>query len=654
MIEDIKRFIKGHRTLIVIIIAILIIYLLYWLLFRKDKQLGNKIKGGVSCLAYMKDGDNIYEVLGIKIEDGFSDIPADFRMKNKNADRLIAEMENPCPFFLLTNEGEKFVEDHAGVIDKNWMLFYKNFCVTNYFANILNNPVNFISEDDSSGKAIQKLSPCGETACETITGFKISKKKALSKVATELLTAQPAVPQPATAQPAQPAVPQPAQPAVPQTAQPAVPQPVQPAVPQTATAQPIMINTPLLYNFRNDYTRINFRTMLLKSNIEEDDTLLIYYYYQLLLNIFKRHTSSKFIRKATFVGQPSIIPRSDGAIDMTNFLNNPVMIKNENDKISRKSKTFSNVTKDHIRTWFANDGVKDAFTEYYIGDGGVIMTGESTYINKGGKEVKSSYEFADIYPAHKLYIMILFIVLISLDDDEIMSWENPYEEISKMIAAYILYAQAINSMCAVKMERRWNKKVDCTYVYNSEIINGFFINDNLEKMIVNNKRLERLEGEALGSHLEELSNGSSGAIDGVANVITENTLQQLNNSYNKLHPNRGISEDLDNKIEEKKIESAFRKELYKSNTVDVAQKTAQQVNYSFRVDPRGVSALEALSKDLAGKYKEYKMKARLIAFLGTQDEAKEVFGALVANRNEETERAFMERIKQIHGGLYLM
>ena len=67
MIENIKRFVNEHHTLMVVIIDVLVICFLYWFFCCKDKPLENKVKGGEVCLLIINDR----EYIGMLINEPF-------------------------------------------------------------------------------------------------------------------------------------------------------------------------------------------------------------------------------------------------------------------------------------------------------------------------------------------------------------------------------------------------------------------------------------------------------------------------------------------------------------------------------------------------------------------------------------------------------
>ena len=65
MIENIKRFVNKHYILMAAIIAVLVIYFLYWLLCCKDRPFTNKVKGGLQPNVIVDIGGIKYSIMGV-------------------------------------------------------------------------------------------------------------------------------------------------------------------------------------------------------------------------------------------------------------------------------------------------------------------------------------------------------------------------------------------------------------------------------------------------------------------------------------------------------------------------------------------------------------------------------------------------------------
>ena len=70
MIDNIKRFVNEHHTLMVVIIGVLVIYFLYWFLCREDGHPVVKVKGGeVSLGIFLSQIDGqYYKIFGLKLK----------------------------------------------------------------------------------------------------------------------------------------------------------------------------------------------------------------------------------------------------------------------------------------------------------------------------------------------------------------------------------------------------------------------------------------------------------------------------------------------------------------------------------------------------------------------------------------------------------
>ena len=67
MIDNIKRFVNEHHTLMVVIIGVLVICFLYWWFCCKDRPLANKVKGGIAGFKITKINGNYYKIVGVPL-----------------------------------------------------------------------------------------------------------------------------------------------------------------------------------------------------------------------------------------------------------------------------------------------------------------------------------------------------------------------------------------------------------------------------------------------------------------------------------------------------------------------------------------------------------------------------------------------------------
>lgn len=173
-----------------------------------------------------------------------------------------------------------------------------------------------------------------------------------------------------------------------------------------------------------------------------------------------------YLDKACFVAQPADVPyRIVGwgftwggqAISWFNSLGQWRKSPDMKDQAGRNIPGIYKLYTDYVRNWYSNTLGMNAISKLgYNCD----FNGEIHKIrNVGG----NGYEVADIYPARKLVMMVIF--LMTLYSKCYMKFD--FDDYKKMIASYIVYANLFNSWCAVKMEKTWNKK-SYVYIYNNQ------------------------------------------------------------------------------------------------------------------------------------------------------------------------------------------
>ena len=110
------------------------------------------------------------------------------------------------------------------------------------------------------------------------------------------------------------------------------------------------------------------------------------------------------------------------------------------------------------------------------------------------KKKSKEYQVADIYPAYKLALTILFLMIMYPG----FSDKIDIDDYKKMIAAYVLYVNSFNTYCNVKMQRTWNGAIHNEYVY--EIQNGL---GNL-RMELSGENLVNAEITLIKKHIDYL------------------------------------------------------------------------------------------------------------------------------------------------------
>lgn len=221
-----------------------------------------------------------------------------------------------------------------------------------------------------------------------------------------------------------------------------------------------------------------------------------------------------FVRKVVFIGQPAYNTLTAANVGAKVFegdeLHRVVYSENRVDGVKGESNDLYKTIKERIRNWF-NDG-KGMYNIAYKGyvdttDGRIILHEPDVVQDRNAKSFKRKplnldgcgesrtnglqhWEIADIYPAHKVILMIMFLIILYSNDDKL---EIDIEEYKKMLAAYILVAQLFNSFCASFMNSTYNNDIGNSYVY---IYDGVGAND--ETPVFNMERLGNLDTIFLG------------------------------------------------------------------------------------------------------------------------------------------------------------
>ena len=139
MIENIKRIINEHRTLVVVIIGVLVICFIYWWFCCKDSIPKNKVRGGtaVTKVCYLGPGKIPFKCLGLEI--------------NSN-------------FFVLNEEGRGVVKTVSDLFN-TYILYVNHYTNCNFekdslsLPNLVKKPYHFFNKFARSGSAIINLIP---------------------------------------------------------------------------------------------------------------------------------------------------------------------------------------------------------------------------------------------------------------------------------------------------------------------------------------------------------------------------------------------------------------------------------------------------------------------------------------------------------------
>ena len=136
MIDNIKRLVNEHHTLMVVIIGVLVICFLYWWFCCKDRPSTNKVKGG-----------------GVSYERAFY-------VKNCNYKSIFVTISSlEYPFFVLNDLGEKELLKNADFF-KQFQAFFDDFSTNDcILKTMLKGPSYFLSDDWKRMKRFFKLGP---------------------------------------------------------------------------------------------------------------------------------------------------------------------------------------------------------------------------------------------------------------------------------------------------------------------------------------------------------------------------------------------------------------------------------------------------------------------------------------------------------------
>lgn len=170
-----------------------------------------------------------------------------------------------------------------------------------------------------------------------------------------------------------------------------------------------------------------------------------------------------------------------------------------------------------IRNWYKGDEdtINDHFVNYQTDANGLIIKDSRSDIasKKKAKGQDISYGTADIYPAEKVIMMILYLSLYDLSPDA-------PDDLDDLIAVFCLYVQTFNSFCACNMESTWNEKISNEYVY----IPNLNVRD--ESSLVNMEE-QFNDANILAPYIEEIMEGKENDYNLVVRKFSENTRKIL-------------------------------------------------------------------------------------------------------------------------------
>lgn len=162
-------------------------------------------------------------------------------------------------------------------------------------------------------------------------------------------------------------------------------------------------------------------------------------------------------------------------------------------KFPKVAAIFDECKKD-IRSWYKSDEFfKSLIDQYYYIEYNEIKNECS----------KKNDQFADTFPAQKVFMILFYICLVPYINvknikEEIKNTLNSNIDLLNMIASYMIFVHLFNTFCGCRMEGSWNKSISNSYVYINDIM-------NTENGIAESeKKLTEFEEEWMLSHMKEL------------------------------------------------------------------------------------------------------------------------------------------------------
>ena len=253
----------------------------------------------------------------------------------------------------------------------------------------------------------------------------------------------------------------------------------------------------------------DFGLIITHTNIpEENKQLIIENYHKLDDFLQKCHG----VAKVNYIGQLASKPISfrRQPNDTENLCYSKIYDKDFN---FPKVSTIFDECKEYIRNWYvSNDFYKNLLNRNYA----LNESRNQIYISNRGEG-----QFADIFPAQKVVMMLFFLCLapyMTFDDESFQINElNPNDdnqdyidnliielsnniEYLDMIASYMIFVHLFNSFCGCRMEGKWNINISNSYVY-------IYTQINEGECLMNNYKMNLLEQQQILNHINELNLG---------------------------------------------------------------------------------------------------------------------------------------------------
>ena len=437
MIENIKRFVDEHRTLIAVIIVALVICFLYWLLFSKCGSTGKKVKGGSARkkVCYLGDRRVPFEVLGMPIDGDF---------------------------FVLNEDGRREVENTSALF-KTYVRYVHYYTHCNFegdylsLPNLVKNPYHFFNLNTKSGSAVINLIPNERKSkkkpeplrrCDHIEKCeRFSFEKSLDI-----------------------------------------------AIEGKGVKKDIMRSFDNLRKFVHDnfhvyFDRVNYigQPAVCKAEVVGCSAEAASVPALVISKNDKGNVGGELSFSIKDFLRSWYPPKGKDAREMFRthaWIGKNEVVESGEEEGEEAEAEASDVDEDSenfgigIRTKI-DVGEDEKFVEPFViqndlcglGDVGV-QSGNIEGVSNG-KRAEKKWEIADIFPAHKLLEMIYFLFGLMEYYVGIRKGENGDDgeneyvrEYFKMLASYIIFVNLFNGYCGIQMESRWNEKVGNLYVYN--------------------------------------------------------------------------------------------------------------------------------------------------------------------------------------------
>ena len=537
MIENVKRFVNEHHTLMVVIIGVLVICFIYWWFYCKDKPLANKVKGGLASYKIAKINNDYYKIVGISLANEnlivlsqkgenllktldetikyfyiyFESFTKNEYINNiNNKYNIVKVIKEPCTYFNLENGKTK--NTGAALIGSKNISTFINETKCFSFSNITNHCIEEIEGNDEKSQ-IRKdnLSLVLQKYNELV---KFVKENASAYFDEAEFIGQPSV------------------------------------YKYTANSDYDTKDDSPLYRF-SIISQISMSNSLYTSCNNE------------VRNWYNTDSVNNAISRCYYLipNDGDIQDNEKSEIDNDEFLQNVDKPINKNTSLDCGITAVSDLEsideEQDEEQDEQQDEEQDAQTEAidgkrkrkkisYAGMDADDDDDEKPRKRKKSKKTiklkknKVSFQVADIFPANKVISTVLFLLGLLetfinkyAPDEENDECRNKLkDEYFQMISSYMIYVHLLNICCGVRMTSRWNIKISNAYVYKyiQKDVNVQDKTSNEENDLFMIKQLKTETGKQIAEMLNKFINDEC-VVQGFIKMLGNEGMEKIINEF---------------------------------------------------------------------------------------------------------------------------